>query len=143
MACLEEQNRHLLSKLKVLEEARFNFTSSISNDEKVIALIQERKFLEQRLEEAHIQLSDIKSNWSAQNLALETQVRCFFFWYFKTWNAFSFDDLLPKTSLLIKIFIEHKTKIFPSGKSIVATSGGRSNRKTKSHKFTGCAYRKN
>lgn len=74
MACLEEQNRHLLSKLNVLEEARFNFTSSISNDEKVIALIQERKFLEQRLEEAHIQLSDIKSNWSAQNLALETQV---------------------------------------------------------------------
>ncbi|KAG4069110.1 hypothetical protein HA402_008421 [Bradysia odoriphaga] len=74
MACLEEQNRHLLSKLNVLEEARFNFTSNISNDEKVNALIQERKFLEQRLEEAHIQLSDIKSNWSAQNLALETQV---------------------------------------------------------------------
>lgn len=74
MACLEEQNRHLLSKLNVLEEARFNFTSNISNDEKVLALIQERKFLEQRLEEAHIQLSDIKSNWSAQNLALETQV---------------------------------------------------------------------
>lgn len=74
IACLEEQNRHLLSKLKVLEEARFNFTSNISNDDKVNALIQERKFLEQRLEEAHIQLSDIKSNWSAQNLALETQV---------------------------------------------------------------------
>ncbi|XP_037033320.1 golgin subfamily A member 1 isoform X2 [Bradysia coprophila] len=76
MACLEEQNRHLLSKLNVLEEARFNFTSNISNDEKVNALIQERKFLEQRLEEAHIQLSDIKSNWSAQNLALETQKQC-------------------------------------------------------------------
>lgn len=74
IACLEEQNRHLLSKLNVLEEARFNFTANISNDEKVNALIQERKFLEQRLEEAHIQLSDIKSNWSAQNLALETQV---------------------------------------------------------------------
>ncbi|KAJ6645576.1 Golgin subfamily A member 1 [Pseudolycoriella hygida] len=74
LACLEEENRHLLSKLNVLEEARFNFTSNISNDEKVTALVQERKNLEQRLEEAHIQLSDIKSNWSAQNLALETQV---------------------------------------------------------------------
>ena len=30
--------------------------------------------LEQRLEEAHLHLSDIKSSWSGQNLALETQV---------------------------------------------------------------------
>lgn len=30
--------------------------------------------LEQRLEEAHLHLSDIKSRWSAQNMALETQV---------------------------------------------------------------------
>lgn len=30
--------------------------------------------LEQRLEEAHLHLSDIKSTWSAQNMALETQV---------------------------------------------------------------------
>lgn len=37
-------------------------------------LIAERRMLEQRLEEAHMQLSDIKSTWSAQNLALETQV---------------------------------------------------------------------
>lgn len=30
--------------------------------------------LEQRLEEAHLHLSDIKSSWSGQNMALETQV---------------------------------------------------------------------
>lgn len=30
--------------------------------------------LEQQLEEAHLHLSDIKSTWSAQNMALETQV---------------------------------------------------------------------
>lgn len=37
-------------------------------------LLQERKLLEQRLEEAHLHLFDIKSNWSNQNLALETQL---------------------------------------------------------------------
>lgn len=37
-------------------------------------LLQERKLLEQRLEEAHLHLSDIKSTWSAQNLSLETQL---------------------------------------------------------------------
>lgn len=37
-------------------------------------MLQERRLLEQRLEEAHLHLSDIKSRWSGQNLALETQV---------------------------------------------------------------------
>lgn len=37
-------------------------------------LLRERRMLEQRLEEAHLHLSDIKSTWSAQNMALETQV---------------------------------------------------------------------
>lgn len=45
-----------------------------SNDEKVQTLLRERRMLEQRLEEAHLHLSDIKSSWSAQNMALETQV---------------------------------------------------------------------
>lgn len=36
--------------------------------------MNERKLLEQRLEEAHIHLSDIKSTWSGQNLTLETQL---------------------------------------------------------------------
>lgn len=44
------------------------------NDDAVHILNQERKLLEQRLEEAHLHLSDIKSTWSVQNLALETQV---------------------------------------------------------------------
>lgn len=37
-------------------------------------LLRERRMMEQRLEEAHLHLSDIKSTWSAQNMALETQV---------------------------------------------------------------------
>lgn len=34
----------------------------------------ERKMLEQRLEEAHLHLADIKSSWSDKISALETQV---------------------------------------------------------------------
>lgn len=45
-----------------------------SNDEKVQTLLRERQMLEQRLEEAHLHLSDVKSTWSAQNMTLETQV---------------------------------------------------------------------
>lgn len=51
-----------------------NFTSNASKDEKVQSLLRERRMLEQRLEEAHLHLSDIKGTWSAQNMALETQV---------------------------------------------------------------------
>lgn len=45
-----------------------------SKDEKVQSLLRERRMLEQRLEEAHLHLADIKGTWSAQNMALETQV---------------------------------------------------------------------
>lgn len=38
------------------------------------SLLRERRMLEQRLEEAHLHLADIKGTWSAQNMALETQV---------------------------------------------------------------------
>lgn len=111
LASIEEQNRHLNSKLQVrsthinvncklqianstfeflsnqlhafsfisvvrqiYEEGRINFSVDQSNDEKVQTLLRERRMLEQRLEEAHLHLSDIKSRWSAQNMALETQV---------------------------------------------------------------------
>lgn len=74
LASIEEQNRHLTSKLQIYEEGRISFTSNQSNDEKVQTLLRERQMLEQRLEEAHLHLSDIKSTWSAQNMALETQV---------------------------------------------------------------------
>lgn len=45
-----------------------------TDDDQVKSLLQERKLLEQRLEEAHLHLIDIKSTWSGQNLSLETQV---------------------------------------------------------------------
>lgn len=57
----------------MLEESRASLTSG-NTDERIRSLLQERKSLEQRLEEAHLHLSDIKSSWSGQNLALETQV---------------------------------------------------------------------
>lgn len=60
--------------VQIFEEARMNFTSNASKDEKVQSLLRERRMLEQRLEEAHLHLSDIKGTWSAQNMALETQV---------------------------------------------------------------------
>lgn len=47
---------------------------SDSDNEKVQLLLQEKKLLEQRLEEAHLHLIDIKSNWSNKNLSLETQL---------------------------------------------------------------------
>ncbi|XP_039439644.1 golgin subfamily A member 1 [Culex pipiens pallens] len=73
LAAAEEENRHLKSRIQVLEESRALLTSG-STDDQVQSLLQERKMLEQRLEEAHLHLSDIKSSWSGQNLALETQV---------------------------------------------------------------------
>lgn len=74
LAAVEEENRHLKSRLEIVEESRINFTANFSKDEKMKILLQERKLLESRLEEAHLHLSDIKSTWSGQNLALETQV---------------------------------------------------------------------
>ena len=73
LAVMEEENRHLKSRIQVLEESRLVLNTG-SMDDKVHSLFQERKLLEQRLEEAHLHLSDIKSTWSGQNLALETQV---------------------------------------------------------------------
>lgn len=75
MALLEEQNRHLSDRVRILENSHAEFTGTLSrDDEPVQRLLAERQLLEQRLEEAHLHLADIKSTWSAQNLALETQV---------------------------------------------------------------------
>lgn len=74
LAALEEENKHLRSRIKIFEQSRLDVVATLSTDEKIKALGQERKLLEQRLEEAHLQLSDIKSVWSSQNLALETQL---------------------------------------------------------------------
>ncbi|XP_053657847.1 golgin subfamily A member 1 [Anopheles marshallii] len=75
LAAVEEANRHLKSRVQVLEETRVSLgTNSGSTDEKVQCLLQERDLLEQRLEAAHLHLSDIKTRWSVQNMTLETQV---------------------------------------------------------------------
>lgn len=75
MAVLEEENRHLRDRVHVLGDTHTKFTDTLNpHDEQVQRLLAERRTLEQRLEEAHLHLSDIKSTWSAQNLALETQV---------------------------------------------------------------------
>lgn len=74
LAAVEEENRHLKTRLQIVDQSRVETILSLSADEKVQALVQERKLLEQHLEEAHLQLSDIKSSWSGQNLALESQV---------------------------------------------------------------------
>ncbi|XP_049285157.1 golgin subfamily A member 1 [Anopheles funestus] len=75
LAAVEEANRHLKSRVQVLENTRVSLgTNSGSTDEKVQCLLQERDLLEQRLEAAHLHLSDIKTSWSSQNMTLETQV---------------------------------------------------------------------
>uniref|UniRef100_A0A182N6Z8 GRIP domain-containing protein n=1 Tax=Anopheles dirus TaxID=7168 RepID=A0A182N6Z8_9DIPT len=75
LAAVEEANRHLKSRVQVLEDTRVSHgTNGGSTDEKVQALLQERDLLEQRLEAAHLHLSDIKTSWSIQNMSLETQV---------------------------------------------------------------------
>uniref|UniRef100_A0A182VYN3 GRIP domain-containing protein n=1 Tax=Anopheles minimus TaxID=112268 RepID=A0A182VYN3_9DIPT len=75
LAAVEEANRHLKSRVQVLEDTRLTLgTNNGSTDEKVQCLLQERDLLEQRLEAAHLHLSDIKTRWSNQNMTLETQV---------------------------------------------------------------------
>ncbi|KAL3282011.1 hypothetical protein HHI36_005214 [Cryptolaemus montrouzieri] len=64
----EEERRHLKDLIIVLKQRLANETSA---DEQ---LISERKLLEQRLEEAHLHLADIKTSWSDKITSLETQV---------------------------------------------------------------------
>lgn len=73
LASVQEENRHLKTRLEIIEQSRTG-TLEATTDDEVRALLQERKLLEQRLEEAHLHLTDIKSTWSGQNLSLETQV---------------------------------------------------------------------
>lgn len=73
LASAQEENRHLRMRLEIIEQSRTG-TLEATTDDQVKSLLQERKLLEQRLEEAHLHLTDIKSTWSGQNLSLETQV---------------------------------------------------------------------
>lgn len=70
----EEEIRHLQVQLQIHEQ-RASPSPSDTEDEKIRQLLQERKRLEFYLEEAHMQLHDIKSNWTSQNLTLENQLQ--------------------------------------------------------------------
>lgn len=71
----DEEIRHLSSRLEIAEESRALFTATDNENDKIKLLLHERKMLENRLEEAHIQLHDIKSSWTSQNLSLENQLQ--------------------------------------------------------------------
>ncbi|XP_044268760.1 golgin subfamily A member 1 [Tribolium madens] len=68
LAKSEEERRHLSDLVVVLRQRVANETS---DDEHIAS---ERRLLEQRLEEAHLHLADIKTSWSDKIASLETQV---------------------------------------------------------------------
>lgn len=74
LAAVQEENRNMKMRWRIIEESRLETLSKLSSDQQVQALVHEHKLLEQHLEETHLQLSDIKSSWSGQNFALEKQV---------------------------------------------------------------------
>lgn len=74
LSAKEEEIRHLQVQLQVHEQRALILPSDTDN-EKIRQLLQERKRLESYLEEAHLQLHDIKSNWTSQNLTLENQLQ--------------------------------------------------------------------
>lgn len=62
-------------RLKIIQEAKITSLDLEKEDMgDANSIVYERKLLEQHLEEAHSELSDIKSTWSGENLALETKV---------------------------------------------------------------------
>ncbi|XP_022904343.2 golgin subfamily A member 1 [Onthophagus taurus] len=63
----EEDRRHLSDLVAVFRERA-------AQDSNSDAFAVERKLLEQRLEEAHLHLADIKTSWSDKIASLETQV---------------------------------------------------------------------
>ncbi|XP_030563571.1 golgin subfamily A member 1 [Drosophila novamexicana] len=74
LAAVQEDNRNMKMRMRIIEEARLEALPQLNTEQQVQALVQEHKLLEQHLEEAHLQLADIKSSWSGQNFALEKQV---------------------------------------------------------------------
>lgn len=63
---------HLKQKISLLENRVT--TDKLPESEQVQALLQERSSLEQKLEESHLQLNNIKSTWSVKINQLEEQV---------------------------------------------------------------------
>lgn len=74
LSAKEEEIRHIKTRLDISEQSRALFTSADGENDKIKLLLQERKMLENRLEEAHLHLYDIKSSWTSQNLTLENQL---------------------------------------------------------------------
>lgn len=76
LVALEEQTRHFKLRLQIIEEARattLDFRKDDMGDQD--SIVQERKLLERHLDEAHMELTNIKSTFSGQILALEMQVK--------------------------------------------------------------------
>lgn len=69
LARSEEERRHLSDLVAVLRQRTESTGDSTENH-----LLTERKLLEQRLEEAHLHLADIKTSWCEKISSLETQV---------------------------------------------------------------------
>lgn len=72
LAKSEEDRRHLSDLVAVLRQRT---SKEGDDDDEVFA--RERKLLEQRLEEAHLHLADIKTSWSDKITSLETQVQTY------------------------------------------------------------------
>lgn len=69
LARSEEERRHLSDLVAVLRQRSESTDNPTENQ-----LLTERKMLEQRLEEAHLHLADIKTSWCEKISSLETQV---------------------------------------------------------------------
>lgn len=78
LARSQQERKHLSDLVVVLRESA---TNESSPDQR---LVSERKLLEQRLEEAHLHLTDIKTSWSDKIASLETQVAFIYFIYLIT-----------------------------------------------------------
>lgn len=71
----EEDVRHLKDRVAILEQRLLSGNSAeLTVNEQIQALLAERSLMERRLEEAHLYLSEIKTNWSNTIASLETQV---------------------------------------------------------------------
>ncbi|KAG5883231.1 hypothetical protein JTB14_011423 [Gonioctena quinquepunctata] len=68
LAKSEQEKKHLSDLVAILRQSS---SSDSTTDQK---LISERKLLEQRLEETHLHLTEIKTTWSDKISSLETQV---------------------------------------------------------------------
>lgn len=68
LAKSEQERKHLSDLVAILRESTANDNTP---EERINS---ERKLLEQRLEEAHLHLADIKTSWSDKIGLLETQV---------------------------------------------------------------------